>query len=894
MASTASIRPLPSDVVAQIQSSVAITSLNAVVVELIKNSLDASSQKIDVSVEYPRGNCTVEDDGLGILPSEFQANGGLAKLHPREVPTSRRLSSQTNGTRIAVRDLFGNMPVRVKQRAVDVSRMSVNRKEWEELRSEIASLILAWPHRVHLILRDITTGDKLIFRGSAECKLGEDWHSQFNVEHVCNTLWQARMIPSPEKTSWVPVTASAPGLVLKGAFSLDPAPTKRVQFISFGIHPLTNQSGRQIFYEDINRLFAGSSFGIEDINWPLDSTTGDGEREKVRPRSSVVNRKESKSARKGLDRWPMFFIAVNSSTLPPSDSFTGTQGVALDHSSNIPSIADLVRATTIEFLHSHLFRPVVQGKRQSVRADVQREFDLGQRPAILPEKQDHTGGKNLKQTSASHPWKASSSPPDLIGIKVKLPSFKRGVSSRAESPFDGWLRVKSSSRKCFVNENGRVEEKPVLKRAGSAPSCMVSTNNNTYRSSIITKSGQVVRMPFQELPPSIKTTQVRSNLTTNQGSPVTESKDEILSWTNPFTKHRSIINKRTGSVIAPMRSEPSAPSTQTSQAGDCQNRRQSINMPQSRNHGGQEASAWVAGILRGWDNPIFPQTETPIRQAALDGFRQEAQDLLHGFHHSCSQLHIDRALRDSSVGFLGRLSRSALRRAEVISQVDQKFILIRMAPPSLNAVDSVLGPTSEALAVVDQHAADERCRIEELMAELCQEPDLGTGDTLNGTLKPGVLTRKLEKPICFELSKQETSLLRVQLQHLADWGILIDLKLLPSITSRTLIPTVEVQSLPPGIMERCKSDPKLLIDLVRREVWRQARPQDGRQVGDILDTADHGIMRSNEGYDETSGKHHWLTKMHNCPQGILDMLNSRSCRSKRTWQTLIAPTTNNP
>lgn len=76
-----SIQPLPPEVIAQIKSSVTITSLNEVVFELIKNSLDAGSTKIDITVDYSRGGCAVEDNGLGIHPSEFKENGGLGKLY---------------------------------------------------------------------------------------------------------------------------------------------------------------------------------------------------------------------------------------------------------------------------------------------------------------------------------------------------------------------------------------------------------------------------------------------------------------------------------------------------------------------------------------------------------------------------------------------------------------------------------------------------------------------------------------------------------------------------------------------------------------------------------------------------------------------------------------------
>jgi hypothetical protein len=79
-----SIRPLPPAVIAEIKSSITITNLNSVIAELFKNSLDAGSKKIDIDVDYGRGGCVVEDDGLGILPAEFGESGGLGKLYRKK------------------------------------------------------------------------------------------------------------------------------------------------------------------------------------------------------------------------------------------------------------------------------------------------------------------------------------------------------------------------------------------------------------------------------------------------------------------------------------------------------------------------------------------------------------------------------------------------------------------------------------------------------------------------------------------------------------------------------------------------------------------------------------------------------------------------------------------
>ena len=73
------IHPLPIEVAAQIKSSASIPDLDAIVIGLLKNALDAGASKISVHVDYPRGSCTVEDDGVGIEPIECSTDGLLGK-----------------------------------------------------------------------------------------------------------------------------------------------------------------------------------------------------------------------------------------------------------------------------------------------------------------------------------------------------------------------------------------------------------------------------------------------------------------------------------------------------------------------------------------------------------------------------------------------------------------------------------------------------------------------------------------------------------------------------------------------------------------------------------------------------------------------------------------------
>ena len=87
----ASIRPLLPEVAKQVSSSIAIPSLNSVVVGLVENSLDAGAKRLEIGVDYKHGSCSVDDNGCGIPPSEFSDDGGLAKPY-REFDTENSLS----------------------------------------------------------------------------------------------------------------------------------------------------------------------------------------------------------------------------------------------------------------------------------------------------------------------------------------------------------------------------------------------------------------------------------------------------------------------------------------------------------------------------------------------------------------------------------------------------------------------------------------------------------------------------------------------------------------------------------------------------------------------------------------------------------------------------------
>src|SRR6266536_3423422 len=182
----------------------------------------------------------------------------------RQTPMSQQqhLLHFEHGTRVTVRDLFGSMPVRVKQRAIVAEKQHGNMKEWEGLKRDVVALLLSWQNRVSVTLREIGTNQKTIIR--APGSLTTPYGRNIDVSRVCSILSQTSLMLPDEKSSWIAIGASTPKLEISGAISLIPSATKDVQFLSLGIQPLFAAHGQSILHDELNRLFLNSAFGNEE------------------------------------------------------------------------------------------------------------------------------------------------------------------------------------------------------------------------------------------------------------------------------------------------------------------------------------------------------------------------------------------------------------------------------------------------------------------------------------------------------------------------------------------------------------------------------------------------------------------------------------------------------
>jgi DNA mismatch repair protein MLH3 len=859
--SPASIQPLPPHVVAHIKSATAITSLSTVLLGLLHNALDAAATSIDATIDFARGDCALDDNGLGIPPAEFRPEGCLGKLYCTSkhnapgpllgcsgtflaslaamslvtvtshhyqhrshnsvsfhhsvvverllpVPPSRNLDG-SHGTRVSVRNLFGNMPVRVKQRSMVAEHGAEQDRLWEALKKDIVGLLLSRQPLIWLRIRDVTGKAVLIFNTTASAVHSTSQNTQVakpRSAHLLSTLQaltQAKYIGVDKWASWVPVSASTSAMSIKGAISLEPAPTKHVQFLSLGIRPLAADSGHNELYDHINRLFASSSFGT------LEEEPDVGQSEKLRRQSDRRYKSEGYSkkqlkARKGADRYPMFHFRI---ALSGHDvTLAGEQFV--NDETNLQAVLSVLDAMIAQWLSVHHFR-----------SSKSRKITQTETPSNT-----HTTESSICSSAKSESRKRKR--------QIMAPLHNPSETPKRHA-FADWSRIKSGKSDFFTDTSSQIKPRPDSPLDTPAKTNKLSARTKEPGGSAGPYIGPLARGALND---DATTTHLSED---ERQCAHVDGPDGTILWTDPSTRRTHLLNSRTGSVMQRPLLRPhtdhNASNLPITQGATCQ----SLRITQRPTSADPVNTPWLDGIFKTWENPIFKQSEECVHHSTPQQFE------------SCSS----------------KLSREGLQTAEVIAQVDRKFILIRTRS-SDDDIDGV--PKGQTLVLVDQHAADERIQVELLLANLCTPlaDHVCSGYQSQLGLSSSVAFTSLEKPVQFTVSSQELVHFKTYAAQFAAWGILYDFLTLALTIDRASTVgkkqcLLSVTTLPPVISERCKADPQLLISFLRAAVWKYAE-------------SPHQQTPFSGSYAE---KTDWVQKLATCPPGLVDLVNSRACRS---------------
>lgn len=246
-------------------------------------------------------------------------------------------------------------------------------------------------------------------------------------------------------------------------------------------------------------------------------------------------------------------------------------------------------------------------------------------------------------------------------------------------------------------------------------------------------------------------------------------------------------------------------------------------------------SAWAEDELRKWKNPVFSTTSTP----SIMSTNSKSSSLFGG-------------VGDVQL-LLKSLSKTDILKFNMINQADSKFIAVWLDTSSSCSTSTHSQPSSQLIIMIDQHAADERVKLEALIEDLFS-PSLSSSHLPSSTLH--VIT----KITYFENSKLKVSLSQNEIKALmkfkplfAAWGMAFTAP--TSAKSATeYVHNVVVESLPSLISDRCATDSRLLSNTVKLMLaWFSERAASGAAT-----------CNSNRAA---------------IPDPILDILKSKACRS---------------
>ncbi|KAL2421276.1 hypothetical protein ABEF95_007727 [Exophiala dermatitidis] len=771
------IAPLPENTRLTLSSSQLVTSHEDVIEGLVENALDADAHSVSVEVDFAKGYISVRDDGVGIPNTEFTEDGQLArphctsKLNPSRpvfgrygrflsslsflallsITSRHRSDLHTNrvilhrgnvicrqldledegtaitehGTAVVVHNLFGDIPVRSRHIFDHFTSQAESSKGFDRVKKTLVGYLLAYPRDLQLRLFLKHGKPQYVHIDSRR----ED-KSDITIDSTVSILFQARLLFSREARPWRAATVRSDEFSIYGIFSLEPCPSKDVQYISLGQYPVTGSEGGNELFLAVNKAFQRSTFGTDVAD---------------------KGNRRSESGGKGVDRWPMFYIKV-AMLSDNATSLTNLDDAPAELRPAVERLIDALEFLVSNFLRSHGFE---RGSRQS----------------------------NSNTTIESRDKQA----------------FSPRVRQTAH--LNTWHRVKSGRHARDPNPPKSLAHEPKIPRAPTdAGVAQLRDHDPTDASTAVDEARQTVNLPE-----------------CGRGQ---HDNHAVLSWTNPRNGRVTHLDPRTGAVVL----DTCIPLPTTTSRTE-RPKRTSL---------GSHSKTTVQlppHLTKYCKTKPFHRTEPPIQ--SLPTAEQP-------------MMPCDNGKFGGIADGIGQVTKKSLTCSTVIRQVVEKFVL---------AVVPLADDTSqkELLILVDQHAADERIKLENLYQQLCERK-----------------TCHLDNPVEFEVDEMEVRLFEEQREYFKKWCF--DYKSRTSdqqtnsTTKRSNHSRISVITLPDLIAARCRAEPKVLTDILRKAVWSR-QSQTSRPVWD------------NFGQESCQDATRWVSDIATCPSGVIELLKSRACRT---------------
>jgi DNA mismatch repair protein MLH3 len=640
-------------------------------------------------------------------------------------------------------------------------------------------------------------------------------------------------------------------------------------------------------YDEINRLFSLSSFGTVEDASDIEKDEKEHRKHDKRYKNDGFTNRQLKGARKGIDKWPMFSLRI---TLKERSAAPMSESSLLESEGELQSIIEVLRAMLTQWLSFHHFRPRKQ------RTAFDRPLSASPSPSTADWEQPASRDIRsfLNRTNVDPEGVRASTPNKQLESasrkRKRVTPSNSGSATRSRSnieqrrqtqPFTEWSRIKSGNSRFYDTlwNAGRDAKKgdsldvPII-------DVSIFKNDPILAGSLVNPRALNPSWSLEPATVASKTPPITFSQNENDTEPQRAHLDETITWTNPSTKQTFLANARTGCVVSGTSQRPQTDPSISSKRTTLADFNKPLRLRQRERPATTDESStpWLDGVLNNWDNPVFKQAELRIPQVSLNGPVVESAEI-GKLKNKCGRIDIDKAFKEASHSGSSRLSKHALQHATVIAQIDKKFILVKMKTAHSESDGTVL-------VLMDQHAADERIRVEALLADLCtpiEKPqDYGPFRSNIGH-ESRVRFTVLPNPLTFSLTAHETELFRAHAASFAAWGILYNLtsssQLNTTLAEASPGPTITVTTLPPAITARCKAAPPVLIALLRAEVYNFAE----RKPRPALNPPPTTPIPA-----ETKKEAAWLHHIGTCPPSLLDLVNSRACRSAVMFNDVLS------
>ncbi|KAI5818817.1 hypothetical protein BZA77DRAFT_277344 [Pyronema omphalodes] len=784
------IQLLPDSVISRLRSSIVLPSLSQAISELIQNALDASATELSATINPTAPSFTLTDNGYGVVPEQI-SNVGKLYATSKYPPSERYFGSR--GEALAALAQHSTLTFTSCAKGWRTSRQvrwSYGKHIFEGIAPDYAAL----PNSGTVVRVERLWGDMPV---RIKAREGLDFDRE-----------------------WADILKVIIGLLLSGRGN-------GVNFIvrdqdgarKLSINPANRRRG-----EPWDLMVLRQSLGSEVIG-----TVHDWENVKARQNGIRI---EGWISSKGGASKNIQYIFVNGFPLSMEDTELHREvnrifensgfGVVEEVDKNENSKRGAVRR--IDKRGMFIFR--IEFRRVSGGATIDKEI----KPSpTLPD--------IFSKTSHSNPSTRSVS----SSITPRSPSAPQGQKRPRMMEISNWSRVKSAKTD-KTEESGRHDISSsrtisgvTTKAVPKAASDVVSSNPKTIlapkMSKINNASGTVTQ---SSRPQTSSSDDHKASLQGSQGllgdlnhkqlqsKSQADGTDEelndiqdrpdIMGWTNPTSGKCYLVDMKTGNTSL-------VPSTSAAGKSDVKSCNATTIATAGRSdaprHSNQEPSPFIKHLLVNWKSPVFPLPEAAISSIPLDSPS-----------HSCGGCGLN-SIIPPGLSRIGKLTKSGLSSASVIAQVDNKYILCKL-PNSHEA------PT---LVIIDQHAASERVRVEELFKELCEG---------NGRFET-------KKKLVYPITTRDFGFLKRFEKHFNIWGISYTLSDPdPKMDSESM--TVTIDHLPRVVRDRCEIEPLLALDILRKYCYE---------------------LEDNSG---PSRRGNWVEMLSKIPKSLVEIVNSRACR----------------